>query len=477
MKNTSKNETIGGKTTLLVILIISLALAFASSNTELVLRREITSDLSTNITEAIMPDSILEDTSEIAEEFHLGDTIEILIDGQDSLFILYEDSAYASSDTISDTSVIEFRAFDPTKDITIIPGGYIKEVIQGLFGVHIEGMFTPKHMPQDEDNINYFVPDDFDNAWSWLADLKPRVLRFPGGASSRWMHLLPYDTNGDDIDDKFPIGYGYDLEEIIRYYDVMNETDDDLPNNIQADDPDYMEWIIDDLDIDSDIDVFDLDINGECDHCHEWMDVNYQGNLETAAKDYFQQENDLPLLDQQQLYIDQFIALVDYIQNREGYTIEVIIDLNVISESATQCRRIIDYLQNSAPIVEGGNGVTSINIAGVEMGNECNLKWAQDIMGFNEFDDYWYFINGKGLGDIAGDYFSEDYRDNWITPYYEYVFNETFQDDHDFIGEFKNDPLFECKVGIPAANLKAAPPIIMHCAPKLICLQLGMKKW
>jgi len=411
MKNTSKNETIGGKTTLLVILIISLALAFASSNTQLVLRHEITTTLATDLIDPIYPDSTFEDTNEVVVEFQLGDTIEILVDGQDSLFILYEDSVYASSDTISDTTIIEFRAYDPTKDITITPGGYIEDVMQGLFGVHIEGMFLPKHMPEDEDNINYFVPDDFDNAWSWLADLKPRVLRYPGGASSRWMHALPYDTDDDGIDDKFPKGYGYDLEEIIRYYDITNETldPDELTNNIQADDPVYMQSIINDLDIDGD----DLDVNGECEHCDEWMDdINYKSNLESAANVYFQQENDLPFLDQQQLYIDQFIALVDYIQNREGYIIDVIIDLNVISESASQCRKIVDYLKNPDPKPEGGNGVTNINIAGVEMGNECNLKWAQDIMGFNEFDDYWYFINGMGESEIGDGFFSEDYEDN-----------------------------------------------------------------
>ena len=80
MKNKSKNETIGGKTTLLGILIISLALAFASSNTELVLRHEIATHMATDLINPINPDSTFEDTNEVVVEFQLGDTIEILVD-------------------------------------------------------------------------------------------------------------------------------------------------------------------------------------------------------------------------------------------------------------------------------------------------------------------------------------------------------------------------------------------------------------
>ncbi|MBK7036719.1 MAG: hypothetical protein IPH42_10365 [Bacteroidetes bacterium] len=41
------------------------------------------------------------------------------------------------------------------------------------------------------------------------------------------------------------------------------------------------------------------------------------------------------------------------------------------------------------------NGVTDVNVVGVEMGNECYLNWGTDLMGFDTFGDYWNFINGS----------------------------------------------------------------------------------
>ncbi len=446
-----KNATFAKSTSrfIYVLMILGLMKMLSANISHYSLINHDTGILKLDLETTFDPDSTYEDSLAVADDYGDGDTISFSNIGLDTVFTLYEDSLSDPTDTIYDSTETELREFDFTRDISITPGGFKKEIQQELFGYHLEGMFTPKHQPQDESNVNY------PTTWGWLADLKPRVLRFPGGGSSRWMHLLPYDTDGDNIDDKFPIGYGYDLEEIIRYYDITNETDDpgNLIDNIQADDPLYMAGITSDL------------ADDICDNCHEWMNSDdYKGSIENAAENYHEQMNVLPTLSQQQLYIDQFIALVDYIQDQGNYTVDVIIDLNVISETASQCRRIIDYLENDDSKEDGGNGVTSVHVVGVEMGNEMNLKWAQDLMGYNQFDDYWGFINGHDFDEVdadaiddPGELFSEGYQ-SWVNDYFNYVFNPAFQSDHNFISSFKSDPSFLCKVGLPAANLKSGAP-------------------
>lgn len=375
----------------------------------------------------IYPDSLVNTTDSNMLVLETGDTIDINVSGMDSLFILYEDTSTISGDSISEEN--EFRLIDATKDITITPGLLPKEVEEGLFGYHIEGMFTPKHLPQDTGNVN------FPNSWRWMADLRPKVLRFPGGASSRWTHLLPYQDVEAPFDTLDPIkGYGYDIKEIIRYYDA---TDDEI-----------------NVDVTMPIDSIISDLNDEeCDSCNEWMfALKYADEFENWYAKWVVQETTIPEHQQQQ-YIDQFIALIDSIQQWEEYTVDVIVDLNVISESASDCRRIIDYLRNPAPKEEGGNGVTAVNVVGVEMGNECNLGWGTDIMGWYGFNDYWYLINGKGQADSLEGYFSGEYN-TWLDSLSEYVFSAEYYADHDFISAFKADSAFEIQVGIPAANLK-----------------------
>jgi hypothetical protein len=274
----------------------------------------------------------------------------------------------------------------------------------------------------DINNLNY--PD----AQNWLADLRPQVLRFPGGSNSRWMHLLPYDTDGDHIDDVFPKGYGYDIEELIRYYDAT-----DL--NFQVDDPDLLEDIMDDM----------MDGDEDCSTCNIWVDAASIENFETFSNDYYTQETHTYATESVQ-YIDQFIELVDFIQTREDYAIDVIVDLNVISESATQSKRIVDYLRSH-----------DVHVVGVEFGNECNLKWATDIMGFHEFEDYYFLMNGKGVDDLPDIHVSTDYQD-WLENFYAHVFSEQYQNDHNYFEVFKNESGFTCKVGIPAANLQGGEP-------------------
>lgn len=369
----------------------------------------------------MLPDSTEENT--------LEDTL-ILSDGLDTIFVI--DDGTSSGDSIPDTSALELRSFDIVKDITINPGNQLQSIEPGLFGYHIEDMFHKTHMPIDATNVNY------PNTWNWLANLKPRVLKFPGGASSKFMHLLPYDTNNDGINDISPKGYGFDIFELIKFYDAAN-------GEIEE----YLDFAVP-----MDINQVATDLSdGFCSSCPGWMLEDDITNLEKTANKYYEQD-DIPAT-QPQRYIDQFIALINHIQIAGNYTVDVILDLNILTESASQCKYIVEYLRSSAL-----NGVTNVNVVGVEMGNECNLQWGKELMGWDRFDDYWKFINGYTLADAP--YLSPAYAE-WMGDFYFYLFNATMQTDHNYIATFKSDPAFECKVGIPAANLQddpnADPPI------------------
>lgn len=367
-----------------------------------------------NTSRLILPDSIPLDTTE--EAYISGDTIDILSDGGDSIFVLYTDTT-ASGDTIPDSMAL--RTFDVTKDIAINLQGYTEQVNGGLFGFTLEGAFLNGHIPEDD-------PDNPD-AWTWLSNLQPRTLRFPGGANGKFMHLRPYiDRDADGTLDPV-FGYGYDLDEIIRYYDITNETDDpdDIIDNIQADEPAYLSSI-----------KTDLTSDGDCDYCHEWMDaVKYQKDLEGYyGKWATQDEIPFPVTDPRHEYINQFIDLVNEIETAHGYKIDVILDLNILSESAAQCKAIVKYMRDHTK-----NGVTDVNVVGVEIGNECYLNWGADLMGFDVFGDYWNYINGGNSALTA------DERN--------YIFGDLpVKTSHNYINQFKGDIDFNCKVGIPADN-------------------------
>ena len=67
------------------------------------------------------------------------------------------------------------------------------DVPKDLFGIGLEGMFNPRHISEEDvipEPPGTWVPNP--DAWTWMADLKPGSLRFPGGESGKFMHLLPY---------------------------------------------------------------------------------------------------------------------------------------------------------------------------------------------------------------------------------------------------------------------------------------------
>ena len=363
----------------------------------------------------LFPDSVFEDTSAV-DEYALGDTLYTIRDGKDTLFVLYDDSLSNLGDTL--------RAYDITKDIKINLGGVTNTINPGQFGFAIEGMFRTGHMPQGD----AYNPE----AWDWMSALCPKTIRFPGGASDRFVHLLPYDRDGDDIEDDVK-GYGYDIYEIIRFYDITDGV-------IDAIDPTYIESIL-----------LDMEADNECDDFADWMKSLTDGIdpvitfvYQKQFEDHYKKWEEEQLLDPDDpnvRYIDQFVHLINKIQTEnEGHIVDVILDLNIMSETASQNKKIIEYLRNGA-LFGDGNHVTDINVVGVELGNEMYFDWAVLMMGFNTFNNYWDYINGA------------DPNSGWTTSFYDYIFLGEMATDHDYIQKFKGDPLFECKIGLPADNL------------------------
>ena len=300
--------------------------------------------------------------------------------------------------------------------IKIYLGGEPKEVQQDLFGFTLEGHFLPKHLPKDDVlSVGATNPE----AWNWLADLKPQTLRFPGGASGKFMHLLPYDTDGDNENDKFPVGYGYDIIEIIKYYD---QTDGAI--NVNCLGCDYTN-----AQVKADLADDDADDNGSIwETCEDWMNKKYDADI-SSFYDKWDSQKDLTGDDK--LYIDQFIELVNIIEVANNYKVNVIFDLNILSSSASQCAEIVNYMRD-----EELNEVTDINIVGVEMGNECYFKWLFDLMRIEDFTEYWNYLNGAGSPSVtlsAG-------VPSWVASDHNY-FN-TFRS-----GLFATNPV---KIGIPA---------------------------
>jgi len=365
----------------------------------------------------LLPDSVFEDTT-LEEEYAFGDTVSIIPDGMDTMFVLYEDT------TAVDSLAEELRTYDITKDIKVNIGGTTNTINNGLLGIAIEGIFAKGKIPEGD----AYNP----NAWNWISQLCPKSIRFPGGASDRWVHLLPFDRDGDDLDDPIK-GYGYDIYEIIRFYDITDGV-------IDAADPLFVEYIIDEMILN----------DGECLGYQNWMKYLTDGidpEVTTLYKkqfeDLYKKWSDEQLLDEEDpnvMYIDQFVHLIKKIQDENpGHVVDVILDLNIMSESASQNKKIVQYLRDGSE--DGNNYGVDVNVVGVEMGNEMYFDWAVLMMGFNTFNNYWNYINGANPNTA------------WTTAFYGYIFQGDIATDHDYIQTFKGDPLFECKVGLPADNL------------------------
>lgn len=294
------------------------------------------------------------DTLTWEEIVEFADTV--LNSGLDTLYIvddtLNEMAGYKTGTSIECTAA--------GSAITVNLNKTIKTINKGQFGVNVTGMFTKSTLYGD-----IYSADQR----QWLSDMMPKVLRFPGGSSSKFMHLLPYKDGPDAGTDFDPIkGYGYDIVEITRYLDAIDnvlEAPSDATSILAASDATALSWFGGDEDLKA---AFDGYVD----------DYNYQEEL--APGDMF---------------IDQFIDLVNDIElfNSDAttsYQVNVIVCLNILTETASQCLDIVQYLQT--------NGV---NVVGVELGNETANKFHRQIMRFEEFEDYWSYVDGDPVSGQA----------------------------------------------------------------------------
>ena len=131
-------------------------------------------------------------------------------------------------------------------------------------------------------------PPTSDTCMSWLAGLRPEVVRFPSGGQAKFTHL----TTGP--------GYGFDLEEIDAYfYDLFN-----------------------------------------CDEAYCGAGSNY----EAAVNDWTQKCLAQDSLPGGGRYIDDFILMIQTLEAQLGYTIDVLFCLNIVTADAAENKEALDLL-------------------------------------------------------------------------------------------------------------------------------------
>jgi len=362
-----------------------------------------------------------------------GDTIDTYASGGDSVFVLYED-------TIPDTAIaMGWYIPTPTEHMIIEFTEHHLPIEQGLLGVNVTDMFEPGHANADELAAKYGAEPD---PWDYLSDMQPKVLRFPSGAGGKFYQPLgSIRTNPDDPDvGMLNGGYGINIDEVIRFYDKTEGDFNAPPLYDLMGDPDVTSIEEDMLD------------NHVCNNCGTWMNG---GQISTFEDNYLKWASQpiinpavLPEDMGNDLYINQFIDLVHQIESENGYTVDVLVCINILNQTATEAVRVIEYLQD--------NG---IHIAGVEIGNEVYFEWAELMLGFKDTDPptvspfirYWDYINGYEYvagtsGEDPGDgtYLAGDFDLASVLP-------ADVLADHDYLGALNAfDPHLD--IGLPASN-------------------------
>ncbi|MBK9554485.1 MAG: hypothetical protein IPO47_01405 [Bacteroidetes bacterium] len=139
---------------------------------------------------------------------------EEIVDLADTIFNSGLDTIYVIEDSISETTGFRTGASldctTPASTMSINLNKTVKTINKGQFGINVTGMFTKSTLYGDTYS---------EDQWQWISDMRPKVLRFPGGSSSKFMHLLTGDK-----------GYGYDIVEITRYLDAI-DNDLEAPTN------------------------------------------------------------------------------------------------------------------------------------------------------------------------------------------------------------------------------------------------------
>lgn len=266
------------------------------------------------------------DTSVQLEE---GDTIAEYTSGGDSVYVLYEDSIPDSSFTMA------WEIPYPTEHMIIELTNHNLPVEEGLFGVNVTDMFQTGFANEDELPGIYGTNPD---PWDYLSELQPKILRFPSGAGGKFYQPLgSIRTNPDGPGLGFINGgYGINIDEVIRFYDVTDEDDTNAPDlyDVLAD-PIYIS-IEDDM------------VDGNCNFCNTWMATEHTETFEDNYNKWASQ----PIIDPTgitgpadmgtDLYVNQFINLVQQIETENSYMVDVVVCLNISTQTATESVRLIE---------------------------------------------------------------------------------------------------------------------------------------
>lgn len=446
--------------------------------------------------DTILPDSsAITDTVNVTAIYSVSDTAGIFSDGLDSIIFLQEDTTqyFAQQDTTqtyilgdiaegvvfnkpndtsayyyvtdtaayfipeNDTSAYQLFPLDSTmladgrvnieelnlltltmklgsQISTIDLGGNPKWFNKNLLGINTSGMFDQSTLPNELGVTDWSPTTELQ--WDWLSDLQPEVLRFPHGSLNKFMHILhtiPSLDDGDPLTNIKSTGYGYDFDEIRRYFDlsdgVINCPDDVATLLTQNYDANWPTWIT-------------------------WMQDDATHQLAHLFDNYIGKYNDQ--LTATTNYLDDFLRLILKIQTAHpDHKVKVVLCLNILSEPAPECVAIVQYMMDFAQ-----NGIVALTpdqIAGIELGSEvgtCPFSYFLDIHSFDDIGDgnYWNYING----DI--------YTDATQQANLEAILGTAMNEEdgggnnigHDYITAFKgsaNPDIYNLKLEIPAGPI------------------------
>lgn len=367
-----------------------------------------------------------------------GDTVSIGVDGEDTIYYL--------NDVISEEE--EDARLIGNHDIFINLTNTTYELNERIFGVSLEGFFQQYTNTIAEQEL--YSDAGLKNPYELMVEFAPKSIRFPSGASSKFMHLLGSYNALDENNPKQGLyngGYGYEIKEIINFYDI---TDDEI------DVPTFSVILSDMLSGDEKLSAANDD----------WLDGNDVTDFEKFFMKWYEQPTYSRIMvggeeqyEDEPLYINDFIRLVNMIEDENNYRVDVTMTINILSEPAAKVTEIIDYLQSDRVITD-----FDVNLVGVEMGNECYFEFYGRALGFecyvysgNEhsaFDHYWEYINGSNnyntdpqLEPNEGDFVLEDVLPNAMFG------SAGGLGKHDYIGHIRGNADYNSiKIGIPAEN-------------------------
>lgn len=151
---------------------------------------------------SFLSDSAFPDSTYTGDVF--GDTLEVIIDGMDTIYILSEGN--------NDENDLEERMIT-SDDIIITLKDNVRTVNHGVYGVNLEGFFA-KYTNTIAEQDEYIALGSL-NPYQLLSELAPKVLRHPSGSSSKFQHPFGSMNSTDPANPKADLkngGYGYCIE-------------------------------------------------------------------------------------------------------------------------------------------------------------------------------------------------------------------------------------------------------------------------